>query len=120
MKAKPRKIETIKTIAVLEKQYRKTKKRVWKKMAEELGKKRRNRTNVNLWKLDKMAKKFSGKTLVVPGKILGQGKIKEKVSVIALEYSESARRKLAKTGKAISFEDAVREKIKPEAMVIIK
>ncbi len=114
------KLETTKTIAALERQYRKTKVMVWLDLAERLKSGRRRRKSINLWKLEKMAKKFSGKTLVVPGKILGTGEIKEKATVVALEYSAQARKKISEKGHALNFPEALKKAIKPSTMVIVE
>jgi len=119
-RAKPRKMETVRTVAELEKQYRKTKQLVWKKLAESVGTARRRRVTINLWKLDRLAKSNSGKVLVVPGKVLGFGSLKEKANVIALEYSGSAMEKINAVGNASTLEDAIKGKVKPSTMVIVK
>jgi len=120
MKKGPRKLETSKTIAGLEKRYRKTRKPIWLDIAERLKKSRRKRASVNLWRLERLAQRFSGKTLVVPGKVLGTGEIKEKATIIALEYSLSAKKKIGETGNAITLAEAVKKELKPENMVIVK
>jgi len=109
-----------KVIALLEKAGRKSKNALWLDLANRLAKPRRQRPDINLWKIAKLAGIFSGKTLVVPGKVLGTGKIKEKVNVVAFEFSGQAEEKIVKAGgKAIKIEEAV-EAIAPKAMVIVK
>lgn len=120
MKKGPRKLETAKTIAEIEKHYRKTKKALWLDLAERLKKSRRNKISINLWKLEKLARIFRGKTLVVPGKVLGSGEIKEKTTIIALECSESARKKISENGQVFTFSDAIKKGLKPSTMVIVK
>lgn len=116
----PRRLETRETIAMLEKLARKTKKGFWKDIAERLKASRRKRAKVNLWKLGKLAEKFSGKTLVVPGKVLGTGEIKAKTSVVALYYSRTARQKISEKGNALTFREAIEKKTNPNNMVIVK
>ena len=53
---------------------------------------RRNRTNINLEKIDKEIKE--GETVVVPGKVLSQGDVSKKLKVVALNFSEKAKEKL--------------------------
>ena len=116
----PRKMETGRTIAELEKQYRKSKKAVWADLAVRLKKPRKQRPSVNLWKLEKLANLLDGKILVVPGKVLGFGEIRHKATIVALEFSEDARKKISSKGTALSFREAIEKKIKPNEMVLVK
>ena len=117
----PTKERTKKAIALLEKTARKTKKAIWLDLATRLGKPRRQRSNVNLWKIEKLAKIFSEKHLVVAGKVLAKGQLTKKANVIAFEFSKEAEEKIKKAGgKAIAIEDAIVQKIQPKTMVIVK
>jgi large subunit ribosomal protein L18e len=117
----PTKERSKKVIALLEKTGRKSKNAIWLDIASRLSKPRRQRPTTNLWKIEKLARIFKGKSLVVPGKILGQGQIKEKASVIAFEFSETAKEKIEKAGgKAIQVEKAIEQKIAPKTMIIAK
>ncbi|MCD6434357.1 MAG: 50S ribosomal protein L18e [Candidatus Diapherotrites archaeon] len=113
-----RRLEAIKTVAEIEKQYRKTKARVWKKIIEELQKPRRKRIEVNLNKLSKLGKKFKGKILVVPGKVLGEGEIDGKISVAALSFSKAAEEKIKGKGKVFSLKEILNKK--PSQLVVVK
>ena len=117
----PTKEKAKKTIAMLQKASRKSKSAIWLDLAKRLEKPRRQRASTNLWKVDKLAKIFPGKNLVVPGKLLANGNLSEKVNVIAFEFSEEAIRKIKEAGgKAIFLEQALEQKIEPKTMVIIK
>ena len=119
MKTGPTKERAKKAIALLEKTGRKSKSAIWLDLATRLAKPRRQRASVNLWKLDSLARIFKGKTLVVPGKVLGNGVISEKANIAAFEFSASAEEKIKKAGgKAILIENAVSEPAK--TMVIVK
>ncbi len=108
-----------KVISLLEKTSRKSKSTLWLDIATRIAKPRRQRASVNLWKLDNLARIFKGKTLVVPGKVLGNGVISEKANIVAFEFSDSAEEKIKKAGgKAILLENAVSEPVK--TMVIVK
>lgn len=113
-------METIKVAAELEKAYRKTKKSIWLDLAGRLKKPRRQRAEVNLWKINKLAKILGSKTIVVPGKVLGFGELQNKATVIALEFSGKAEEKINANGKALSFQEALEKKINPKEMVIVK
>lgn len=60
----------------------------------------RQRVKKNLEELDKESKK--DETIIVPGKVLGEGSISKKVKIIALDFSLSAEEKLKKAGCEIS------------------
>ena len=93
----PTKKETRKAIIFLEKKAKKDKKGLWKAVAVLLGRPTRKRTAVPLKKIARLAKRFPGKTMVVPGKILGN-QCQEKVHTIALEYSRQAMAAIKKSG----------------------
>ncbi len=112
---------TKKAIALLEKTGRKSKSAIWLDLATRLAKPRRQRASINIWKIEKLAKIFSKKTLVVPGKVLANGQLKEKANVVAFEFSPAAIEKIEKAGgKAILIEDAVEKKLDAKTMVLVK
>jgi len=117
----PTKERTKRVIALLEKQARKSKNAIWLDLAQRLAKPRRQRPTINLWKLEKLAKLFPEKNLVVPGKVLGNGQLEEKASVVSFEFSKDAIKKIEKAGgKAFLIEQAIEQKIEPKTMVIAK
>ncbi|MEK6959431.1 MAG: 50S ribosomal protein L18e [archaeon] len=113
-----KKLEMQLLIASLEKLSRKTKKPIWGDLAERLGKPTRHNVVINLFELDKLAKQFSGKTLIVPGKVLATGELTEKAKIVAVQASEKA----VATGKVILMKDFLEgaEKIKVSDLIIIK
>jgi large subunit ribosomal protein L18e len=80
---------------------------IWSAVAENLAKPTRIRRQVNLAKLENYAKK--GDTIVVPGKVLGTGKLSKSIDVAAWRFSETAFEKLNKVGKAISIEELMKK-----------
>jgi len=70
--------------------------KVWKDIAERIAKPRRLYAEVNVSKIERYAK--DNETIIVPGKVLGSGKINKKVTVAALSFSESAKRKIENAG----------------------
>ncbi|MFH1390684.1 MAG: 50S ribosomal protein L18e [Candidatus Diapherotrites archaeon] len=112
---------TKKLIVSLEKQGKKTKKAVWKSIAERLAKPARIRAKVNVDKLNKLAKKQKDKIFVVPGKVLSMGEINTKIEVACLDYSEKARKKIeAHKGKILSLTELIEAKPKESEMVIVQ
>jgi large subunit ribosomal protein L18e len=73
----------------------------WKEVAEVLSVPRRKRVEVNLDRIQKDAKKEE--VVVVPGKVLSQGEINEKIKVVALSFSEKAKEKLSNKKCEISY-----------------
>ncbi len=71
----------------------KTKKPVYQVISKNLMKPRRtHRIEANLHRINKKTK--AGDTIIVPGKILGQGDIDHKITIAALSTSKSAMEKL--------------------------
>jgi large subunit ribosomal protein L18e len=117
----PTKERTKKLLALLEKKGRKSKSAVWIDLSQRIAKPRRNRPSVNVWKIEKLAGVFPGKTLVVAGKVLGYGQISSKASVAALEFSAEAREKIEKAGgKALSLEGLAEKDTKAKELVLVK
>ena len=56
----------------------------------------RKRVSISLEEINKQAKE--NETIIVPGKVLGNGEIKKKIKIIALSFSSSAEEKLRKAG----------------------
>ena len=115
-----KKLETQRLVAELEKVSRKTKKAIWKDLAKRIGKPTRHNTVINVDGIDALAKKFKGKTLIVPGKVLSEGELDEKVKVVAVSASEKAIEKINAKGEFILLRDFVNEKVKVSELMIIK
>ena len=71
----------------------------WIEIASILSKPSRNRTQLNLERINKESKE--GEIIVVPGKILSVGEIDKKIKLVALNFSEKAKEKLQKAGCTI-------------------
>ncbi len=101
MKTNPRLIRLIKT---LRKASNKNNAKIWKVVAEKLAKPTRRRVEVNISKINRYAKE--NETIVVPGKVLGAGKLEKRVVVAAYAFSESAKRIIKEAGgEAITIEE---------------
>ena len=64
------------------------------KLANKLSGPTRQQVRVNLNELDEIKEN----SILVPGKILGEGEINKKITISALGFSEQARNKLKKAG----------------------
>ena len=69
---------------------------IWKALAEELSRPRKNRREVNISRINEYTKE--GETVVVPGKVLGEGDLDHKITIAAYKFSESAIDKIQKSG----------------------
>ena len=121
MRTGPTKKSTRELIVDLEKQGKKSGKKVWKDVAARLGKPSRNLAKVNVYKLNALSKKFPGKIFVVPGKVLSSGDVDSKIGVACFTCSEKAREKIeAGKGKVMSLKELVGAKVKESSMVIVR
>ncbi len=77
----------------------------------------RKRIQVNLEDIDKEA--GNNKTIIVPGKVLGQGELKKKIKIVALSFSSAAEEKLKKAGcKILSIKEEIEKKKKLEGKIL--
>ena len=89
------------TIEQLRKKAYQEQSNLWLRVAEDLEKPTRSRIIVNISRIERNAK--DGETIVVPGKVLGNGELTKKVTIIAWQFSNDARDKISKVGKAVDF-----------------
>ena len=96
-----------------------TKRPVWRRVAEELLKPRRKKTEVNLSKLETVAPE--GSTVLVPGKVLGSGEVTKKINVAAFAFSRSAKEIIeASGGKAMTISELLDSNPEGKGIVLIK
>jgi large subunit ribosomal protein L18e len=69
---------------------------IWRDVAMRLEKSVGNRAVINLSRLDRYTKE--GDVVVVPGKVLGMGRISKKITISAYSLSSSAVAKLEQAG----------------------
>ncbi|MGC9345307.1 MAG: 50S ribosomal protein L18e [Candidatus Bathyarchaeales archaeon] len=110
--------ELIKLIRFLKKQSRENHVKIWRDIAERLAKPRRNRVTVNVSRLNRCTEKKE--IVVVPGKVLGAGKINHPITVAAFTFSEKAKEKIkGSKGKCLSFFELVKKNPKGSNVKII-
>ncbi|UCE36212.1 MAG: 50S ribosomal protein L18e [Thermoplasmata archaeon] len=108
----------IKLILDLKKKAHENKAPIWKDIACRLEKPQRNWAEVNVRKLASYTKK--GDTVIVPGKLLGGGDLKVPITVAAFSFSESAKKKIKKSGGlSISISELVKRNPKGKGIRII-
>lgn len=69
---------------------------IWKAVAKGLNRPRRKKYEVNLYQIEKFAKK--NETIIVPGAVLGVGELTKPLTVAALKFSRKAEEKIKKAG----------------------
>ncbi|MEM3693059.1 MAG: 50S ribosomal protein L18e [Candidatus Bathyarchaeia archaeon] len=74
---------------------------IWDSIAEWIEAPRRLRAQVNLSKINRLSKE--GETLLIPGKVLGTGKLDHRVTVAALSFSKEAKRRIEENGGRCVF-----------------
>jgi len=72
----------------------------WFRVAEILSSPRKNKIEINLEVINKGMKEND--IVVVPGKVLSMGEINKKIKIVALNFSESAKEKIKKSGASFS------------------
>ena len=110
--------ELIKLIRFLKKQSKENEAKIWREIAEKLSKPRRKSIAVNLSRLNRYTQE--NETVVVPGKVLGTGKIDHSITVAAFAFSEKAKEKIkAVKGKCLSVFELVKKNPKGSNVKII-
>ncbi|MEB3787742.1 MAG: 50S ribosomal protein L18e [Desulfurococcales archaeon] len=114
----PTSIVTRKLITRLEKAAKTSNARIWAAVAEILAKPTRRRPAVNISKINRYARE--GEIVVVPGKVLGAGKLEKKVTVAALSFSKQALIKIKEAGgEAITIQELLERNPKGSGARII-
>ena len=91
---------------------------VWSSVAENLGKVNRRRAEVNLSDIERVAE--DGETVVVPGKVLGSGRLSKEVNVAAFQASNSAKNQINDSGEFMFIQDLVEENPEGENVRVVK
>lgn len=102
----------------MRKKCRESEARIWRDLADRLSRSRQRRVAVNVSKLSRYTKKME--TVVVPGKVLGAGKIDHPINVAAFAFSDQARLKILKAkGKCLSILELMKKNPKGANVKII-
>lgn len=111
-------LELVSLVRSLRKKAKENEAKIWHDIAEDLSHSRKKRITVNISKLNRFTQK--DENVVVPGKVLGSGKIDHTISIAAFEFSEQARRKILDAkGKCMSIPDFVEKNPKGSKVKII-
>ena len=113
----PTTLELRKLIIELRKLSNKQKVNLWKRIADDLEKPTRKRREANLYRINKYTKQ--GETALIPGKVLSLGDLDKKLTVAAYRFSNQAKEKINKIGKAITIRELIKENPKGKKIMII-
>jgi large subunit ribosomal protein L18e len=116
MKRDTKNIEKISIINKLYETSKLKKKDVYKRVAEIINCPTRNLPAVNLFKLEKLDVVKDGSIVIIPGKLLGTGVLKKKITIYAYNFSESTKKNV----KAKSLIDLCKDTIDYKKVLIIK
>ncbi len=106
-------------IVALEKASKREDAPIWDAVAYELSRATRKRVHINVGRINKYAE--DGDVIVVPGKVLGLGKINKKLTVAAWAFSSAARAKIESAGgRAIGIRELLEENPKGSGVKIMK
>lgn len=98
---------------------KRSEKPIWKKVACELSRPRRQKVEVNLSKIDEFASEDT--TVLVPGKVLGAGVISKKLTIAAFSFSGKAKQLIgAAGGKALSIDSLQKSNPEGRGVTILK
>lgn len=117
----PTKESTRELIVELDKHGKATKGDVWRELSGRLGRARRKRASVNLWRLNRLGRRFKNRIFVVPGKVLAWGEVDSALKVAAFEFSAEARKKIeGAKGEALTLQELIARKPKKSELVIVE
>jgi len=90
----------------------------WKAVAIKLAGAASQKAQVNITKISKYTK--GGEVVIIPGKVLGDGIMSKKVTVVAFKASESAIKKItAAGGSFIEIKDYIAKNPKDKPIILV-
>ncbi len=116
-----KKTSTVELIRMLKAKSRETKQKFWRDLAERLQRPRRIMPAVNIEKIEKLAGKHGDKLFIVPGKLLGKGKLSKAVRVAAFSFSKKAKEQVeSNKGKLYTLKELLDMKVKGSEVFIVQ
>ncbi len=92
---------------------------IWARLAEDMASSRKNRSEVNLDKISMLTQ--AKDTVVIAGKLLGNGVLAHEVTIACYKASGSAKKKVAESkGKIITIAELVSSNPKGTRVKILK
>ncbi|MFP4005465.1 MAG: 50S ribosomal protein L18e [Candidatus Hadarchaeia archaeon] len=103
----------------LRKKEKETSSPLWGDLADRLSKPNRRRAEVNISQINRHADEES--IVVIPGKVLGSGRLEKTVTVAAFDFSGRARMRIQESGgEAISIDNLLTEVPEEEKIRIME
>jgi len=106
-----------KLIADLKSLSTKEKVNIWRTVANYLEDSSRRRREVNVYKINSVVRE--GEIALVPGKVLSEGELTKKTTVAAFKFSDLAKAKINKIGKAITIQQLMKDNPKGKRVRIL-
>jgi large subunit ribosomal protein L18e len=104
---------------MLERAAKERKAPIWQVAAEHLSNPSKNRVEVNLGRISRVAQK--GEAVFVPGKVLGTGVIGKKLVIGAFTFSSSAKSKIeAIGGSALTVQEFLKKYPKGSGVKLVE
>lgn len=92
--------------------------KIWRRIAELLGRPRRKRIEVNLSRIERYCK--PNETIVVPGVVLASGNLTKPLKIAAWRFSERAKEKILKAkGEIMEIEELIEKNPRGSGVRII-
>jgi len=111
--------ELLNLIRALNKKAKEREAPIWRDVADRLSSSKRRRIAVNISRLNRYTKEKE--TVVVPGKVLGTGKLDHPIIVAAFAFSKQARSKISKAkGKALTILELLKDNPKGSSVRIME
>jgi len=111
-------LELVGLIRSLRKKAKENEAKIWRDIAEDLSHSRKRRIAVNISKLNRHTQK--DENVVVPGKVLGVGKMDHPINIAAFSFSEQAQRKILDAkGRCMSIPELIEKNPKGGQVKII-
>ncbi|MGC8645695.1 MAG: 50S ribosomal protein L18e [Thermoplasmata archaeon] len=102
----------------LKKAAEKNKSRLWADVADRIRKPKDRLSEVNVGHISRFAK--GGEMVVVPGIVLGSGRVEEPIEVAALYFTRTAKAKIEEAGgKALGIDEMLKKNHKGSNIKII-
>ena len=103
----------------LRKKSKETEKEIWSELAERLDKANRSRAEVNISQINRNSEEDD--TVVIPGKVLGSGKLDHPLTVVAFGFSARGRRRIEDAGGSVmTIEEFLDEGFEGENVTIME
>ena len=100
--------ELLSVVRLLKKKSTDNRAGIWRDVAKKLSTSKRRRVAVNLSRLNRHTE--AKETVIVPGKVLGAGRLDHPINVAAFTFSEQAKAKILKVkGKCLSIQELVKK-----------